>query len=65
MISKETLDEFKKIYKEEYGKGISNEKAMSLGTNLLTMMNVVYRPIEKEWLKEFKENEKIKKDKRK
>lgn len=55
MISKEALDEFKKIYKEEYGKGISNEEAMSLGTNLLTMMNVVYRPIKKEWLKESEE----------
>lgn len=55
MISKEALEEFKKIYKKEYGKGISNEKAISLDTNLLIMMNAVYRPIKKEWLKESEE----------
>ena len=59
MISKKALDEFKKIYKEEYGKDISNEKAMSLGINLLTMMNAVYRLVKKVWLKEFEDKNRI------
>lgn len=58
MISKKALNEFKKIYKEEFGEKITDAEAVSLGTNLLTMMNAVYRPIKKEWLKESEENEK-------
>ena len=53
MISKKALDEFKKIYKEEFGKKITDEKDVDLGTNLLTMFNAIYRPIKKSWIKEF------------
>ena len=56
MISKEALEEFKAIYKKEYNEDISDEKALDLATNLLNMMNVVYRPIKKEWVKELEEN---------
>lgn len=54
MISKEALEEFKAIYKKEYNKDISDEKALDLALNLLNVMNIVYRPIKKEWLE--KEN---------
>lgn len=61
MISKKALDEFKKIYKEEYGDKITNEEAVGLGTNLLTLFNAIYRPIKKSWLKEFDKKTKWKK----
>ena len=51
MISKEALKEFKKIYKKEFKEKISDSKEMDLATNLLTLMNAIYRPIKKEWLK--------------
>ena len=53
MISKEALEEFKKIYKEEHGKKITDKEAVDLGINLLTLFNAIYRPIKKEWLKKF------------
>ncbi|MDP3697933.1 MAG: hypothetical protein Q8R55_08100 [Candidatus Taylorbacteria bacterium] len=57
MISKEALEEFKVIYKKEYNEDISDEKALDLATNLLNIMNVVYRPIKKEWVGELEEKE--------
>lgn len=52
MISKESLEEFKRIWKEEFGEEISDQKATDEGIALLTMMNIVYRPIKKSWLEE-------------
>lgn len=54
MISEKALEEFKKIYREEYGEDISDEKAVELGINLLVMFENIYRPIKKDWLEEFK-----------
>ena len=45
MISEEALEEYKKIYKEEFGKDISDEDALGQATSLLTLMNAIYRPI--------------------
>ena len=56
MISDKALKEFQKIWKEEYGQEISDERAVELGINLLTMFDAIYRPIPKSWLKE---NEKM------
>ena len=53
MLSKEALDEFKKIYKEEKGEDISDELAMEEAISLLTLFDAVYRPIKKEWLEEY------------
>jgi len=60
MLSDEALREFKKIYTEELGEDISDEKAMELGTSLLTFFHHTYRPVKKSWLKEFSSNEKNK-----
>jgi len=49
MISKEALEEYKAIYKEQYGKDVSDAEALDQAANLLTMMNAVYWPIKKEW----------------
>lgn len=55
MISKEALEEFKNIWRKEFKEEISDEKALESATKLLTLVNAVYRPIKKEWLKEFEE----------
>lgn len=57
MISKKALDEFKKIWKEQFNEEISDEKATEEAINLLTLMNAVYRPIKKDWLRELKEGD--------
>ena len=54
MLSKQALETFKKIWREEKGEDISDEKAAEEGINLLTLFNVIYRPIKKEWLNEDK-----------
>jgi hypothetical protein len=56
MISEKALEEFKKIYKEEYKKDPSEKEALDLATNLLTIFNVVYRPVKREWLKDKEKN---------
>lgn len=57
MISKEALEDFKKVWREEKGTEISDEDAMEEAIALLTLMNVVYRPIKKSWLEEFEKEE--------
>lgn len=43
MLTKEAVEEFKRIYKEHYGKEISNQEAYELGQNLLNVYRIVYR----------------------
>lgn len=44
-LSKDDIKEFKKIYKKDTGKDISNEKAQELALNLILMFKNVYKPI--------------------
>lgn len=53
MLSQKALEEFKKIWREGRGEDISDKKAAEEAINLLTLMDAVYKPIKKEWLKEF------------
>lgn len=53
MLSKQALEEYKEIYRQETGEIISDEKLVDEAINLLTLFNFVYRPIKKEWLKEY------------
>ena len=51
MISKQALEEYKEIWrKENPGKDIDDETAMTEAVALLTIMDKVYKPIKKEWL---------------
>ena len=63
MLSKEATEEFKKIWVEEFGEEISDERATELGINLLTLFNHIYRPIKKEWLEEFSDDKNLKLEK--
>jgi hypothetical protein len=60
MISEIALQEFKRIWLEEFGEEISDEKATELGINLLTLFDAIYRPVPKSWLGAISENQKNK-----
>jgi hypothetical protein len=55
MISDKALKEYKEIYKKKFGKEIDDATAMEQATKLLALVNAVYRPIKKEWLKKIKQ----------
>lgn len=50
MVSRKALDEFKKIWKEEFKENIPDDFAIEKAINLLTFFENTYRPIKKEWL---------------
>ena len=56
MLSETALQDFKKIWKEECGVDISDEKATELAINLLTYFDKIYLPIRKEWLDKVTKN---------
>lgn len=55
MISKEALEEYKRIYRKEFGKEISDAEALEQATKLLRLMEIVYKPMTK---KDFEEIQK-------
>ena len=56
MISKQALEEYKEIWRRENpGKDIDDQTAMDEAVALLTLMDTVYRPVKKEWLDKYKE----------
>ena len=61
MLSEAALLEFKKIWLEEFGEEISDDKATELGINLLTLFDKIYRPLKKSWLETDSKNENDKK----
>lgn len=57
MISNKALQEYKEIQKAERGVELSDSEAMDEATSLLTLMNAIYRPVKKEWLKQLEQND--------
>ena len=55
-MTEEALQSFKKLYLEEFGEEISDERATELGTNLLTLFQHIYRPLKREWADEVSES---------
>ena len=45
MISKESLEEFKAIWKKEFKEEISDEYALESATKLLRLMEIIYKPM--------------------
>lgn len=43
MISKEALEEFKLIYKKEFGKDILDQDALESATKLLDLLEAAYK----------------------
>lgn len=54
MLPKEAILEYQAIYKKVFGKGISYAEALEKGTELIKLFQVIYKPIKKEWVKEYK-----------
>lgn len=44
-LSNEAIQEFKQIYKEEYGEEISDDEANKLGVNFLNFCRIIFRPL--------------------
>ncbi len=59
MISKEALEEYKAIYKAKFGEDISDQEALDQAIKLLTLVDIVYRPIKKDWVEDLKNKENI------
>lgn len=45
MLSKKAIEEFKKIYEEEYKEKIDDEMALKKAVSLLTIFKSVYKPV--------------------
>lgn len=54
MISDQALQELKEVFLKERGCSPKDEELVEFGTKLLTLFDVVYRPIKKDWLDEHK-----------
>ncbi|NLE07388.1 MAG: hypothetical protein GX627_02145 [Parcubacteria group bacterium] len=55
MISKQALEEFKEIWRQENpGQDIDDATAMDQAVALLTLMDTVYKPVKKDWLEKYK-----------
>jgi len=55
MISKHAFEEYKEIHREETGEVLSDDVLFNEATNLLALLDRVYRPIKKEWLQEYEQ----------
>lgn len=47
-ISSQAIEELKAIYQEEFGERLSDQEAQEIGTRLLTLFQVIYRPLPSE-----------------
>lgn len=47
-LSKKAIDEYKEIYRREYGKTLTDEDAYEQASNLLRLFKVIYRPLPSE-----------------
>lgn len=49
MLFKEAIEEFKKLYKEQYGEELNDFVASEAANRLVRMVELVYKPIPKAW----------------
>lgn len=47
-LTQEDIEEFKQIYRQEYGTEISDAQALELATAALNLMQAIYRPLPEE-----------------
>lgn len=52
MFSDKQIEEFREIYKKEFGESISADQARVLATQLISLIRVVYQPYKTEDLPE-------------
>jgi len=44
-LSQQAIEDFKKVYKKEYGEDISDAEAEEMATRFLRLFNLIYQPI--------------------
>ena len=54
MLSKQALDEYREIYRNEHGTVPSDDILAEEAIKLLTVFDLIYRPVKKVWLEEYK-----------
>jgi hypothetical protein len=59
MISQQALQEFKAVYEREIGPAPDEKVLVALACDLLTLMDVTYRPVKKEWVEKLSPGAKI------
>ena len=47
-LSREATEEFRALYREEFGHEISDEQARAMGEKLVDLFRVIYRPMQEE-----------------
>ena len=47
-LSKEQVEEFKQIYKEEFGKGLTDAEAEEMATRVMRLYELLSRPLQSE-----------------
>lgn len=56
MVSSEAILEYQEIYKKVFGTEISYAEASEQGEKLIRLFKIIYRPIQKAWMKKVKSN---------
>ena len=51
MLPKDAINEYKKIYQEEFGVSISDTEAAEKASNFLKLFKLVYQPVSQDWIK--------------
>jgi hypothetical protein len=57
MVTPEALSEFKRIWMEEVGTEITDAEALTKATALLSLFDIIYRPIPKAWIKKYDDDQ--------
>ena len=57
-LSEKAIKEFKEIYRRELGEEISDEKAQELGQDLISLFNIIYRPIPEGYSRKLQQKDK-------
>lgn len=56
MLSQKAIEEFKEIWKAEYGQDLSEQEAMEKAERFILLFKAIYRPIQLN--KEYEQNKK-------
>lgn len=54
MISQKALKKLRKLTEKD-GLHLSDDELLAMGINLVNLVEAVYEPVEKEWLREIKD----------
>lgn len=53
MISEQAIKDFQAIWKKQFGEEISDEKATEEALNFLRFLDIIYRPVRRQWLADY------------